>query len=43
MICNLIGLMFQTQGTVKPYPNFSAENDAQILRKAMKGFGEFSI
>jgi hypothetical protein len=27
------------QGTVKPYPNFSAERDCEILRKAMKGFG----
>lgn len=27
------------QGTLKPYPGFNAESDAQILRKAMKGFG----
>lgn len=27
------------QGTIRPYPNFSAEDDAKVLRKAMKGFG----
>ncbi|KAL5017925.1 hypothetical protein ScPMuIL_003647 [Solemya velum] len=27
------------EGTMRPYPNFNAENDAKILRKAMKGFG----
>ncbi|MGH0172544.1 UNVERIFIED_CONTAM: hypothetical protein FKN15_000924 [Acipenser sinensis] len=27
------------EGTIKPTPNFNAENDAEILRKAMKGFG----
>lgn len=27
------------EGTVKPFANFSAEQDAQTLRKAMKGFG----
>jgi len=27
------------EGTVKPYPNFNAEQDAQVLRKAMKGLG----
>jgi hypothetical protein len=30
---------FKTQGTVKPVGNFDAENDAKILRKAMKGLG----
>ncbi|VDI02415.1 annexin A7/11 [Mytilus galloprovincialis] len=28
-----------TEGTLKPAKNFNAENDANILRKAMKGFG----
>ncbi|XP_041124819.1 annexin A7-like isoform X1 [Polyodon spathula] len=27
------------EGTIKPTPNFNAEKDAEILRKAMKGFG----
>ncbi|XP_063446486.1 annexin A4-like isoform X3 [Mytilus trossulus] len=29
----------KTEGTLKPAKNFNAENDANILRKAMKGFG----
>lgn len=29
----------QVQGTVVPYPNFDANHDAQVLRKAMKGLG----
>ncbi|XP_052059323.1 annexin A4-like isoform X3 [Mytilus californianus] len=29
----------KTEGTLKPSKNFNAENDANILRKAMKGFG----
>ncbi|XP_009999084.1 PREDICTED: annexin A7 isoform X3 [Chaetura pelagica] len=28
-----------TQGTIQAAPNFNAERDAEILRKAMKGFG----
>ncbi|KAH7954964.1 hypothetical protein HPB49_023446 [Dermacentor silvarum] len=27
------------QGTLRPYPNFDARQDAQALRKAMKGWG----
>ncbi|XP_035233569.1 annexin-B12-like isoform X2 [Stegodyphus dumicola] len=27
------------EGTVKPYPNFDPKQDAEALRKAMKGFG----
>ncbi|GBM57915.1 Annexin A11 [Araneus ventricosus] len=27
------------EGTVKPYPDFDPKSDAEILRKAMKGFG----
>lgn len=34
--------MFQTEGTLKPSRNFNAESDANILRKAMKGFGEYT-
>ena len=29
----------QEDPTVRPAQNFNAENDAKILRKAMKGFG----
>ena len=28
-----------SDGTVKPYPNFDPKQDAEVLRKAMKGFG----
>jgi len=28
-----------SEGTVKPYPNFDPKVDAEVLRKAMKGFG----
>ena len=31
----------QTHGSIRPYPYFNAEDDAQVLRKAMKGIGEF--
>ncbi|CAG5117720.1 unnamed protein product [Candidula unifasciata] len=27
------------EGTLKPYPHFNVEQDVQVLRKAMKGFG----
>ena len=33
----------QEQGTVHPARNFNAENDAQILRKAMKGLGMLTV
>lgn len=33
------GYKIKETGTVKPYPNFNAESDSSILRKAMKGFG----
>ena len=33
------GAPIDTQGTVVPVSNFDAEEDAQILRKAMKGMG----
>ena len=32
-----------TQGTIQPAANFDAMRDAEILRKAMKGFGEENI
>ncbi|XP_076454861.1 annexin-B12-like [Babylonia areolata] len=31
--------VIREEGTLKPYPRFSAEEDVQKLRKAMKGFG----
>jgi hypothetical protein len=30
-------------GTVVPYANFNASDDAAALRKAMKGFGTFAV
>jgi hypothetical protein len=33
-------IISQEDGTLRPAANFNAENDAKILRKAMKGFGE---
>jgi hypothetical protein len=33
--------MNQYQGTVKPFPGFNGEEDAKVLRKAMKGLGMF--
>jgi len=33
----------QGQGTIRPYAAFNAEQDSQALRKAMKGFGEFTV
>jgi hypothetical protein len=33
----------QEDPTLRPVKNFNAENDANILRKAMKGFGKDDI
>lgn len=31
-----------TRGSVKPFVNFNAKHDAEVLRKAMKGIGKFN-
>uniref|UniRef100_H2Y7G1 Annexin n=1 Tax=Ciona savignyi TaxID=51511 RepID=H2Y7G1_CIOSA len=35
----MAAMAIKTHGTVTPHPNFNAENDAKVLRKAMKGIG----
>ncbi len=30
-----------TRGSVKPFVHFNAKQDAEVLRKAMKGIGKF--
>lgn len=30
------------RGSVRPFVNFNAKHDAEILHKAMKGIGQFS-
>mgnify|MGYP001793048751 CR=1 FL=1 len=36
----MAGSQQQYQGTIRQGQNFNAENDAAVLRKAMKGAGE---
>lgn len=31
------------RGSVRPFVNFNAKNDAELLHRAMKGIGEFLI
>lgn len=38
----LFSLLPQTyRGSVKPFVNFNAKQDAELLHKAMKGIGQF--
>ena len=32
--------ILQQEGTLMPYPKFNAEQDAEVLHKAMKGLGK---
>ncbi|XP_050391394.1 annexin A4 [Patella vulgata] len=36
---NATSYTIKDEGTLRPQPNFNAETDCQVLRKAMKGFG----
>ena len=36
-------MQIKYHGSIKPVANFNAEQDAQILRKAMKGLGLFAF
>lgn len=41
----LTGLFFQKgyRGSIKDYPGADPLRDVEVLRKAMKGFGQYSV
>lgn len=46
IFCNTFILVLyflqESRGSVKPFVNFNAKHDADILRKAMKGIGKLN-